>query len=171
MNKNLKKLSVVALKYLQMRAKALKSMAALSDRFAKLRDPVSEKVTPQLLAAKELGEEIIEMLKLPEMRQEFVKPKSQTLHGVSVGFNLSKEKLRFDSEEAVIASIKALFIDASLYVVSHEKLDLNALKLLDTDTLKRVGISKIEGTNTPFVRLDDGLEEQTKALGLGTEES
>jgi len=76
----------------------------------------------------------------------FEKPKTFTLHGVTVGFRKGAGKLDWDDDTKVCALIrKHLPEQADVLIITEEKPAADALKNLDSRDLARVGV-RMEGT-------------------------
>lgn len=76
----------------------------------------------------------------------FEKPKTFTLHGITVGFRKGTGKMDWDDDAKVIALIrKHLPEQADLLVIVEEKPSADALKNLDVRDLQKVGV-RVEGT-------------------------
>lgn len=76
----------------------------------------------------------------------FEKPKTFTLHGVTVGYRKGTGKLDWDDSAKVCALIrKHLPERADVLIITEEKPSADALKNLDTRDLARVGV-RVEGT-------------------------
>lgn len=76
----------------------------------------------------------------------FVRPKTYTLHGVTVGYRKGTGKIDWDDDGKVVALIrKHLPEQAEVLVITEERPSADALKNLDTRDLARIGV-RIEST-------------------------
>jgi hypothetical protein len=83
----------------------------------------------------------------------FKKPRTMTVHGVKVGFTVSKGKIEWDDEELVIRLIKKHFKDqADILIRSTEEPNKDALRNLPAGDLAKLGC-RIEGAgDMPIVK-------------------
>lgn len=97
----------------------------------------------------------------------FVKPKSQTLHGLKFGYRKGSGKMEFayEGDETIDLIRKHLGARAEDCISYIEKPDKAALAELDGKTLKKLGIS-IEGTGEEaFIKPVDGaVDKLVKAM-------
>ncbi len=81
----------------------------------------------------------------------FEKPKTFTLHGITVGFRKGAGKLNWEDDAKVVALIRKHLPDqADLLVIVEEKPSADALKNLDARDLAKLGV-RMEGTGEMVV--------------------
>ncbi len=86
-------------------------------------------------------------------RHLFKKPKSVTIAGVKIGLQLAQEKLIIADEEETFKLIKHwLKPQEEALIKTTEKLQLQALKNLDMETLKKIGCSKEPGSEEVIIK-------------------
>lgn len=87
----------------------------------------------------------------------FLKPKSQVLHAIRLGYRKGSGKIDFDDEDQVIARIRKLLPadQADMLIVCTESVSKEALATLDVGDLKRLGCTVEDTNDVPFVRLAD----------------
>lgn len=77
----------------------------------------------------------------------FDKPKTFTLHGITVGFRKGTGRIEWDDSDKVCALIRKHLPDqADVLIITTEAPSSDALKNLDTRDLARIGV-RIEGTS------------------------
>ncbi|MCK4536915.1 MAG: hypothetical protein KAT93_07870 [Desulfuromonadales bacterium] len=96
----------------------------------------------------------------------FVKPKTQTLHGVRVGFKKEKGKTVIADEEATIRLIKKLFPELETQLIdTKEKVIKNAVGHLQVDTVKALGITINDDTDEVYIKpIGDVIDKYVSAL-------
>lgn len=81
-------------------------------------------------------------------REQFEKPRRQTLHGIVVGLQESKGSVEFDDEATLIATIRKMYRDDAegfaALVATEEKVRKPALRALPVDVFRKLGC-RIEG--------------------------
>jgi hypothetical protein len=135
---------------------------SLANKYAKARAVVSERVSEleaeiallqrrriagikiAAAEAQDIGAKLREAIE--SAPQLFVKPKTYTLHGVTVGFRKGAGKVDWDDDAKVVGLIrKHLPEQAEVLIITEEKPSADALKNLDSRDLARVGV-RMEGT-------------------------
>ncbi|MES2697271.1 MAG: host-nuclease inhibitor Gam family protein [Verrucomicrobiota bacterium] len=76
----------------------------------------------------------------------FVRPRTMSLHGVTVGFRKGSGKLEWEDDAKTVALIRKHLPDqAELLIITEEKPSADALKNLDAKELAKIGVA-MEGT-------------------------
>jgi DNA-binding transcriptional MocR family regulator len=76
----------------------------------------------------------------------FVKPKTMTLHGITVGFRKGAGKVEWEDDAKVVSLIrKHLPEQADVLIITEEKPSADAMKNLDARELAKIG-ARMEGT-------------------------
>jgi hypothetical protein len=104
---------------------------------------------------------------LNESRELFVKPKTQTFHGIKVGFKKGTGKIEFDDADKVVQRIrKHCEADvAELLIITTEKPSKDALGQQDAALLKKLGVTITEaGEYVVIAPADSNVDKLVKAL-------
>lgn len=134
----------------------------LAKRYAKARAVVSERVheleaEQQALARRRVGgikvaaaeaADIAAKLRalIEQAPHLFVRPKTMTLHGITVGFRKGAGKVEWEDDAKVVALIEKHLPDqAEVLIITEQKPSADALKNLDARDLAKIG-ARIEGT-------------------------
>lgn len=100
--------------------------------------------------------------------QLFQRPRSLTVDGIKAGYRKEEDGLTWESEEQVIARVKALpdLADlAQVLIRTDESLNVSALTELDARQRSRLGVSLVQGVDKPFVSFtDNDVEKMVKAI-------
>ncbi len=96
----------------------------------------------------------------------FNKPKTQTFHGVRVGFKKGTGKVEFDDADAVIRRIERnLSEQTDLYIKTKQTPNKTALQELPAAVLKRLGITVSDTGDQVFIKdTDTELDKLLKAI-------
>ena len=119
--------------------------------------------------AQELQAELKSMVE--QSPQLFVKPQSQTTHGIKYGYQKGKGSLEISSASEVVKRIyKHLPEQADVLVEIEHKLNKAALIKLPGDVLKKLGITVVNTGTAVFVRAVEGDVEKLAETLLRDEE-
>lgn len=101
-----------------------------------------------------------------EAPELFQKPKSQTLHGIKLGYQKSKGKLEFEDADRVVTLIRKHFPEqADVLIVTKETPSKDALNNMTAAELKKLGINVTEGGDVIFLRpVDSAVDKMVDAL-------
>lgn len=96
----------------------------------------------------------------------FQRPKSQTLHGIKLGYQKSKGKLEFENADRVVTLIRKHFPEqADVLIVTKETPSKEALNNLTAAELKKLGINVTEVDDVVFLRpVDSAVDKMVDAL-------
>lgn len=111
---------------------------------------------------------------LIESRELFTKPKTQTFHGIRVGFQKGKGKIEFDDADQVVKLIYKHFPEqADVLVKKTEEPVKKALSSLSAGELKRLGITVHDAGEAVFIKpVDSEVDKMVDALlGSAVEEA
>lgn len=100
-------------------------------------------------------------------REMFVKPKSMVLFGVKIGLQKGKGGLNWEDDAKVCELIAELFEEdqAKLLIKVTKKPIEAALKELDDDELKKIGVRSEPGTDIVLIKPVDGeVDKQVNAM-------
>ena len=101
----------------------------------------------------------------------FVKPKSRTFHGITVGFRKKVGSLTWSDVTAVLKLIKKHFAEKKdLLIKTTEAPVKDALAQLSGDELKKLGISVEKDTDEVVIKTTDGEVEKLVDALLKEEE-
>lgn len=108
-----------------------------------------------------------------DSKELFVKPKSQVLHGIKVGWQLRNGKLEFADADRTVELIEELFPDQARTLIRTTKEPIAAAVVeLSEDDRKAIGARIADDVDVPFVRpVGDDLDKLMKALLKGREEA
>lgn len=103
----------------------------------------------------------------------FVKPRTQTLHGIRVGFKKGKGKLEIDNEEHLVKLIRKHFPEQfDALVKTTEKPLKGALEQLAAADLKKLGIEVADTGDVVFIKdTASDVDKLVDALLAETEEA
>ncbi len=103
---------------------------------------------------------------LDESPELFVKPRSQVLHGVKVGFQKGKGKIEYEDADQVVKLIRKHFPEQfDVLVRTTEKPVKEALGSLTAAELKKLGITVEETGDVVLIKPVDGeVDKLVKAL-------
>ncbi len=89
-------------------------------------------------------------------RDEFVKPKTRSFHGIKVGLRKLVGSLSWDDSNQVVKLIEKLFPDQADVLIKTEKKPVkDALAQLPGADLKRLGVSVEEDSDVVFIKPTD----------------
>ena len=94
-------------------------------------------------------------------RELFRKPKSQTFHGITVGFEKARASVTMPDEGILVDRIEKLLPPAQAETVLSRSVTVirNAFKKLPADVLQKLGCSIVTGADQPIVHTqDDDIE-------------
>lgn len=96
----------------------------------------------------------------------FIKPKTQTLHGIKLGFQKGKGKIAWEDPDQVVRLIKKYFPEqADVLINTTEKPVKDALNNLTSAELKTLGISVTEAGDAVFIKpADSAVDKMVDAL-------
>ena len=101
----------------------------------------------------------------------FVKPKTQILHGIKVGFRKGPGGLDWEDDDDLVRRIERLFPDddeAERYLIIKKKPSAEALEDLDAAQLKRLGVTIVDtGEEVVIKPVETDIEKLVKALLKG----
>ena len=104
----------------------------------------------------------------------FVKPKTQVVAGIRLGYRKEKGKVQINDEEAVIKRIRKLLPEeqAELLIRTRESVDKNAVADLSVGDLKRLGIPIADDEEIVYIKPTDGtIDTLVKKLLADAEET
>ena len=88
----------------------------------------------------------------------FIKPKTININGITVGFRKKEGKYTFADEQNTIELIKQKIPEKAAVLVkvkTEQSIFKTALNDLTGDELKKIGVSVVEDTDEPFVKISD----------------
>ena len=89
-------------------------------------------------------------------RHLFIKPRTQTFHGVTCGLAKGKGSIEFDDEDQVVAAVEKKLPDMKDALIKIEKsIVKSSLKNLTVDDLKRIGCTVEETGDYIVIRFSD----------------
>jgi len=104
---------------------------------------------------------------LKDSRPLFEKPKSQTMHGVRVGWRKGSGGIDFEDADQVVRLIKKHYSEdeQELLIITKEKPNKDALEQLAVDELKKLGCTVEDTADVPFIKDAAGdVDKIVKAL-------
>lgn len=116
---------------------------------------------------------------LEQARAEFRKPKSREFHGITVGFEKSRDSILPPADDVLIDRIEKLLPPKQAETVLDRSVKIikTAFKKLPREILQRLGCALVSGADLPVVRAnDDDIETLVEkslgsaAQGLATDE-
>ncbi|HKI50501.1 MAG TPA: host-nuclease inhibitor Gam family protein [Geothermobacteraceae bacterium] len=143
----------------------------LGDRVQQLQDEIEQVKRKHLTEIRALAgnlavahEQLFEEIK--DHPEAFVKPKTQTIAGVRVGFKKEKGKTTIADEAATIKRIKTLLpAQVKLLVQIEEKLLKTPLLQLPGETLKKLGVAVAEDVDAVYIKpVGDDIDKFVAAL-------
>lgn len=115
------------------------------------------------LAKKAAQEKAILLDAIDESRELFVKPKSITIHGVTVGLRKKKGKIEMPNESGTIKRIRKQMPDlADVLIKDNPRVIKKALNNLSASDLKKLGVEITADTEEPIVK--SALDEVEKLV-------
>jgi len=115
-------------------------------RLARLRAAVAE--------ATQTGDTLLALV--AEAPDLFKRPKSQTLHGIKCGFKKEKGRIEFADPGQVIKLIRKHFPElAETLIVTTERPSKEAMNNLQTDQLKKIGVTVTADSDVAFIGSTD----------------
>lgn len=149
-------------------ADARANLAAIANALNDAMNALKKSELPRLRRAVARAAEAHDALKIqieaaPEL---FAKPKTQTFHGIRVGYVKGKGKIEWDDADRVVALIRKHFPDqADVLIATVEKPVKDALNGLTAAELKKLGISVTEGGEAVFIKaVDSAVAKMVDAL-------
>lgn len=98
----------------------------------------------------------------------FVKPKTRISHGIEIGYRKQPDETRYPPVAALIITIKALLPEQSKVLVNTtEVLNKAAIKELDQDTLRQLGITISPGQDALVIKPIGGEVDRIMKALLG----
>ena len=103
---------------------------------------------------------------------QFVKPRTITLHGIKCGLKKEKGKLVIANAESTCKLIKKNMEDsADVYIKTEEKPIKKALENLDAKMLKKIGVQVTSDSDVVVIKsIDSEIEKMVDALLADVEE-
>lgn len=145
----LAQIDTLARRYADARAAVLARVNELGDEIAALHRRRVGAIKVASAAAADLGAELRALVQ--RAPQLFTRPKTLTLHGVTIGYRKAIGKVDWDDDEQVIALIrKHLPKQAGTLILTQERPSAEALKALDARDLARIGV-RMEATGESVV--------------------
>ena len=130
----------------------------LNDRLTGLEDElelVKRKHMPSIINAVNKAKKSRETLSIAvdNSRDLFVKPKTQTAHGIKFGLQTSPDSYTFEDEAQVIKKIKKLMMNnADSLINTRESVSKTALKQLTPSELGKIGVEVVPGCESVIVK-------------------
>lgn len=130
----------------------------LNDRLTGLEDElelVKRKHMPSIINAVNKAKKSRETLSIAvdNSRDLFVKPKTQTAHGIKFGLQKSPDSYTFEDEAQVIKKIKKLMMNnADSLINTRESVSKTALKQLTPSELGKIGVEVVPGCESVIVK-------------------
>ncbi|GAB2182648.1 hypothetical protein DLREEDagrD3_28710 [Denitratisoma sp. agr-D3] len=158
------KIEQQAKRYSEARDKVTAIVTALNTAMDALKRTEIPKLRKAIAAAAEHHDQLKSLIEqAPEL---FAKPKTQTFHGIRLGFVKGKGKIEWEDADQVVRLIKKHFPDqADVLVVTTEKPAKDALNNLTAAELKKLGISVSEGDEAVFIKpADSAVDKMVDAL-------
>lgn len=94
----------------------------------------------------------------------FTRPRTMTLHGVTLGYRKGPGKLQWDDDAKVVAMIRRhLPKQAEELIITQEKPSAEALKQVDARELARLGVRMAATGDQVVVKSEDGAHEKLVA--------
>lgn len=144
---------------------------ALADRVQLLQDEIEQVKRKHLKDVRALAGQMavaheILFQEIKDHPDAFVKPKTQTISGVRVGFKKEKGKTTIANEGNTIALIRKLIPDqAEALIQTEEKLLKTPLQQLPAATLKRLGVTVTDDTDAVYIKpVGDDIDKFVNAL-------
>lgn len=153
----------------QKHADAREILTALVGDLTALQEALAREHMPKIRRAVAKAAESHDALKalIESAPDLFAKPKSQTMHGLKLGYRKGTGRMEFEYEDAeTVARIKKLLGDrAELYINTTEKPNKTELAELDSSTLRKLGVAIEAAGEMAFVKPVDGaVDKIVKAL-------
>ena len=105
---------------------------------------------------------------IAEHPEIFVKPKTQVLHGLRIGFMKERDVVVVHNEDATIEMIEAALPDKAAVLIGTEKaLRKTALATLTDDELVMIGAARKPGDDVPFIAPVDSEVEKFVSKMVG----
>lgn len=97
---------------------------------------------------------------------EFVKPKTQVVHGIKIGYQKQKGTIVIDDQDATLKRMEKVFgLDLDLYTRTKVSIDKKALEKCDGSTLKKLGVELQADTDKVVIRpIDDEIDKLITVL-------
>lgn len=153
-----------AKRYSEARAAVAEIVSALNEAMDALKRTELPKLRRAIARAAEHHDALKQLIELaPEL---FTKPRTQTLHGIRLGYMKEKGKLQFDDADRVVALIEKHFPDqVELLIATTKKPVKKALEQLSAAELKRVGITITDAGDAVFIQpTDSAVDKMVDAL-------
>ena len=150
--------------YAKARALLAEKVTALNDGIAALRRDHLADIRRAVTRAAEAEDALRALIEAhPEC---FVKPKTQVLAGVKLGYQKGKGAISFDDADAVVARIKKHLPDqADVLIRTKEAPVKEALAQLSAAELKKIGVTLSEAGDQTVVRpVDSEVDKMVDAL-------
>lgn len=161
----------LALEHREDRDALINAIDAMNDDIERVRKGYMISIRPLIIQTARSSTELRDAVEsAPEL---FTKPKTQTFHGIKVGFQKQKGKISFADAAKVVAMIrKHLKGKFKSLVKVTEAPDKNALANLSGVELKKIGCTVTEDTDAPIVRpVESEAEKAVTALLKDAEEA
>lgn len=139
-------------------------VARMKDEIDRVRKRYLESVTK--LAKKAAQEKALLLDTIEESRELFVKPKTITLHGITVGLRKKKGRIEIPNESGTIKMIRKHFPEqAEVLIQEKPKVIKKALANLTATDLKKIGVEISADSELPIVKSAlDEVEKLVNAL-------
>lgn len=153
-----------AKRYSEARQKVVDIVTNLQEAMDVLKKTEMPKLRRAIAAAAEQHDQLKALIE--EAPELFAKPKTQTFHGIRLGFVKGKGKIEWEDAEQVVRLIKKHFPEqADVLIVTTEKPAKDALNNLTAAELKKLGISVSEGGEAVFIKpTDSAVDKMVDAL-------
>lgn len=154
-------------------SQARSAMAALVAELNEARDAITRSSLPRLrrnmARIGELHDELNALIE--DAPSLFEKPRTQTFHGIKVGYAKAKGGLDWDDEDAVVDRIERFLPEQADTLLATKKRPVkDALAQLPARDLKRLGVEIVEAGDQVVIRPQDSdIEKLARAL-MGKDE-
>lgn len=150
--------------YADRRAAVIEIVTALNTAMDALKNTELPKLRRAVARAAEKHDELKAMIEAaPEL---FAKPKTQTLHGIRLGWMKGKGNIEWDDADAVVAAIQKLLPDQAEALIRWTGKPLKeAINQLDVGTLKKIGCRVVDTGEVVFIKpVDSAVDKMVDAL-------
>lgn len=150
--------------YADRRAAVIEIVAALNSAMDALKADALPRLRRAVARAAEKHDELKALVEAaPKL---FQKPKTQTFHGIRLGWMKGKGGIEWDDADAVVAAIQKHFPDQAEQLIRWTGKPLKeAINQLDVASLKKIGCRVVDTGEVVFIRpVDSAVDRMVQAL-------